>query len=169
METRFSVLGPYNVNGMTGELPAKEVNAIRFVCVSDTHNTTDLDTFPEIPDGDVFVHCGDFTQRSLETEFEKFFKFLDHLPHKHKIVIGGNHDVVLNESHYKENLTKLKGQKTEIDTAKMISELKSRCQYLLEESVIIEGIKIFGTPYTSGHSSDWAFWILDSKRYCSLE
>ena len=34
---------------------------MRFVCTSDTHNQTDKCNF-HIPDGDVLIHAGDFTQ-----------------------------------------------------------------------------------------------------------
>ena len=34
---------------------------LRFVCTSDTHNQTDRYNF-QIPDGDVLLHAGDFSQ-----------------------------------------------------------------------------------------------------------
>ena len=39
---------------------------LRFVCTSDTHNQTDGYNF-QIPDGDVLLHAGDFSQVFRET------------------------------------------------------------------------------------------------------
>lgn len=42
-----------------------------------------------IPDGDVFIHCGDFSQHMEPEDFEPqtkdFNNFLGKLPHKHKV------------------------------------------------------------------------------------
>merc|ERR1712227_46222 len=64
----------------------------RIVCVSDTHNRhLNLDIQP----GDIFIHAGDITQRGTLHELEAFNEWLATLPHKHKVVIGGNHDEIL--------------------------------------------------------------------------
>lgn len=41
--------------------------------------------------GDIFIHAGDFTLYSDESELLSFCDFLDRLQYKHKIVICGNH------------------------------------------------------------------------------
>jgi len=41
--------------------------------------------------GDIFIHGGDFTDYGEEEHFLAFFRFLDKLKFKHKIVISGNH------------------------------------------------------------------------------
>ena len=64
----------------------------RVICVSDTHNRhRDL----PIQEGDLFIHAGDITQRGTLPELQDFNEWLATLPHKHKIVIGGNHDEIL--------------------------------------------------------------------------
>jgi 3',5'-cyclic AMP phosphodiesterase CpdA len=45
--------------------------------------------------GDIFIHAGDFTDYGREEHFTKFFDFLDKLKFKHKIVISGNHEIIL--------------------------------------------------------------------------
>ena len=45
--------------------------------------------------GDIFIHAGDFTDYGREEDFKKFFKYLDKLNFKHKIVISGNHEISL--------------------------------------------------------------------------
>ena len=49
----------------------------------------------QIPDGDVLLHCGDVTLRSMKKEFVSFNKWIGSLPHPTKIVIAGNHDRLL--------------------------------------------------------------------------
>ena len=68
----------------------------RFVCISDTHGLHDK-ILNGIPDGDVLIHAGDFSNRSSPKEFETFFKWLDSLPHPVKIVVAGNHDWALED------------------------------------------------------------------------
>ncbi|CEP14909.1 hypothetical protein [Parasitella parasitica] len=68
-------------------------NKLRFVCISDTHGKTGFD----IPAGDVLIHAGDITKKSTFNEFDKTIQWLSTLPHKVKIVTGGNHDLFLDE------------------------------------------------------------------------
>ena len=48
-------------------------DAVRFVCVSDTHNRTDR---LQVPDGDVLLHAGDFTMTGQMHEIEHFNTWL---------------------------------------------------------------------------------------------
>nr|CAD7456266.1 unnamed protein product [Timema tahoe] len=65
---------------------------VRFVCMSDTHSLTPHIRF-DIPYGDVFIHAGDFTRCGREEEVVDFNKWIGQLPHKHKLVIAGNHEL----------------------------------------------------------------------------
>merc|ERR1711963_579325 len=97
----------------------------RVVCVSDTHNRHgDL----KIPEGDIFIHAGDITQRGTLPELQDFNKWLVTLPHKHKIVIGGNHDEILLSPTINKN------------------EILSNCTYLEFSSISVYGWKIYGYP-----------------------
>ncbi|KAI7903808.1 Metallo-dependent phosphatase-like protein [Cokeromyces recurvatus] len=80
------------------------LNKTRFVCISDTHGKTNF----EIPDGDVLIHAGDLTRRSSMEEYDRTIKWLSSLPHKIKIITGGNHDLILDKAFgYIENRTKI--------------------------------------------------------------
>lgn len=61
---------------------------MKIVATSDTHGR-----FPDIPDGDVFIHCGDFSNRGDQGEFTRFMNVIEDLPHEHKIVCCGNHEM----------------------------------------------------------------------------
>ncbi|KAL4945359.1 Metallo-dependent phosphatase-like protein [Aspergillus oleicola] len=76
----------------TPETKATE-NKIRIVCISDTHNNQ-----PSLPSGDVLIHAGDLTETGSFDELQDQITWLDSQPHRHKIVIAGNHDVLLDES-----------------------------------------------------------------------
>lgn len=51
---------------------------VRFVCMSDTHSNAAAFR-DRIPDGDVFLHAGDFTYTGQVQEVEKFNEFLGKL------------------------------------------------------------------------------------------
>jgi len=73
----------------------KPANAIRFVCISDTHST-EMDrpgrskTPISVPDGDVLLHCGDFSNVGKLSELEAFAQWFGCLPHKRKVIIAGS-------------------------------------------------------------------------------
>ena len=68
---------------------------MRIVLLSDTHC---LHQKIEVPDGDVLIHAGDFTEIGMLDEVRKFNKFLATHPHPHKIVIAGNHDICFEDN-----------------------------------------------------------------------
>ena len=49
--------------------------------------------FRAIPEGDILIHAGDFTRCGNLQEVREFNTWLGTLPHKHKIVIAGNHEL----------------------------------------------------------------------------
>lgn len=87
------------------ELPPKDPTKqiVRFIAMSDTHETHLRFSYPNhIPDGDVFLHCGDVlladhasVSSISQKRVKKFFAWLNALPHKVKIVTAGNHDCEL--------------------------------------------------------------------------
>eukprot|EP01104_Vermistella_antarctica_P006617 TRINITY_DN17320_c0_g1_i1.p1 TRINITY_DN17320_c0_g1~~TRINITY_DN17320_c0_g1_i1.p1 ORF type:complete len:241 (-),score=21.91 TRINITY_DN17320_c0_g1_i1:192-914(-) len=63
--------------------------AVRLVCISDTHAChRDL----VVPDGDVLIHAGDWTRFGRREHADDFNDWLGSLPHKHKLVVDGNHE-----------------------------------------------------------------------------
>jgi len=74
----------------TSTLP--DEHHVRFVCISDTHEKLG-ELLPLIPDGDVLIHCGDFTQYGDEAKIRKFNEQMGSLPHRYKVVVAGNHEI----------------------------------------------------------------------------
>ncbi|KAL1868551.1 hypothetical protein VTK73DRAFT_3607 [Phialemonium thermophilum] len=67
---------------------------LSIVCISDTHTTQ-----PVVPDGDLLLHAGDLTNSGSFEELQAQINWLKSLPHKHKIVIAGNHDRLLDPAY----------------------------------------------------------------------
>lgn len=63
---------------------------VRIVCISDTHCLN-----PQVPDGDLLLHTGDMTNNGTFDELQALLDWLKSLPHRHKVVIAGNHDDLL--------------------------------------------------------------------------
>lgn len=127
---------------------------LRFVCVSDTHNRPALDKL-EVPPGDVLIHAGDFSDTGKPPEIEKFIAWLQRQPHKHKIVIAGNHDLCFDLASYPKTFARF-GHREQFDGAAMKKKLAAVCTYLEDSSTTIEGIKIYGSPWQPTFC-DWAF------------
>ncbi|KAJ5177538.1 transcriptional regulator family: Fungal Specific TF [Penicillium coprophilum] len=66
---------------------------VRIICISDTHNAT-----PPLPSGDILIHAGDLTAHGTFDEVQAQLHWLSSQPHTHKIVIAGNHDLILDEA-----------------------------------------------------------------------
>ena len=107
---------------------------MKLVLLSDTHNTQ-----PNVPDGDVLVHCGDLSNTGSFMEVRDQIEWLDSLPHKYKVLVAGNHDYALEK--YLEKRDALTG----VDLI-----------YLENDGVDIEGIKFWGSPINPPFMN-WAF------------
>ncbi|MDJ0837587.1 MAG: metallophosphatase domain-containing protein [Acidobacteriota bacterium] len=108
---------------------------MKFVCLSDTHNQH---RYLNVPDGDVLIHAGDFCGKGTLNEAADFAEWLKTLPHRHKVVIAGNHDFPFERN------------------PKVAEPLLAHVTYLRDAAVTIEGIKIYGAPWQPYFHS-WAF------------
>jgi len=157
-------------------------NKVRFVCMSDTHSLTSH-LKQSIPEGDVFVHAGDFTRCGSVSEVRDFNSWLAKLPHKHKIVIAGNHELSFDPSFQESMISSTGGrsghigtsplhisqkmlytpttgdvdsQKFDESTAATMKRELTDCIYLEDASVQLYGLKIYGTPWQPTFGG-WAF------------
>lgn len=122
---------------------------MKLVVISDTHNKHKQ---IDLPDGDVLIHCGDFSSMGRTHEVINFLQWWVSRPHKYKILIAGNHDLGF------ENNKAIINQ--------LINDyyLSSNNYYLEHESCEIEGKLFFGSPYTP-EFKNWAFmYDRESKR-----
>lgn len=111
---------------------------IKCIAIADTHGTS-LNEI-KIPNGDIIIHAGDMLGDGSIEGLVFFAREYGKLPHKYKICIAGNHDLCLESNPgLCRNILK-----------------ESGIIYLQDELIEIEGIKIYGTPWTPIFR-DWAF------------
>lgn len=119
---------------------------ISVVCISDTHNTQ-----PLLPEGDVLLHAGDFTQSGSIEELNAQIEWLDAQPHRYKVVIAGNHELCLDRN-TTNHANWTHEEPTPINWRSLI--------YLQHASTTLrfgsQELRVFGSPYTPKHGS-WAF------------
>jgi len=109
------------------------------VAISDTHN---LHEQIKIPWCDLFIHAGDCSILGSEKEMRSFAKWLNEQDAKYKIFVPGNHEFQFEKS-----------------LPLSFAWIKEECpsvHLLIDQMVDIEGIKIWGSPYTP-FFNNWAF------------
>jgi predicted phosphodiesterase len=111
---------------------------IKLVCVSDTHNTT-----PILPPGDILLHAGDLTEFGTVEEMQAQLDWLGSLSYAHKIVIAGNHELLLDPAFADEMKTKSPDQPP-LDWHDITYIENSS----VELTVGTRTVKIFGSPNT---------------------
>lgn len=96
------------------------------VCISDSHGQhRGLD----IPDGDILVHAGDITKSGEVETVEDFNAWLGALPHRHKVVIAGNHDFCFAWE------------------PERCRALLTNAHYLQDQAITLDGLKFYGSPW----------------------
>lgn len=113
---------------------------MKIICLSDTHGLHNeiIQNGINLPDGDILIHAGDLTNIGGLKEYIEFNTWIKSLPYQYKIVIAGNHDFGLQNEN------------------KLVRQFLTDMIYLEDEFIEIEGIKIYGTPWSLTFY-DWAF------------
>ena len=101
---------------------------VRIVAVSDTHTQEEL---LKVPPGDLLIHAGDALFRNMDsaqnTSIERVSAWLTQQPCRRQILVGGNHEMILDEIGATECKTVFSG-------------------YIEDELVEFEGLRIYGSP-----------------------
>jgi predicted phosphohydrolase len=116
----------------------------RIVLISDTHRKHDQ---VKVPDGDILIHAGDIGCEDHFRHLAFFHYWFGQLPHKHKIVIPGNHDVWIekNQQYCKDSFT--------------------NGHLLIDEALTVEGLKVWGSPW----QPEFCNWAWNLPRGKALE
>jgi Icc-related predicted phosphoesterase len=109
---------------------------MRIVAVADTH--TFENDLGRLPDGDVLVHAGDLLRAGTLEELAPVAAWLRSLPHRHKVVVAGNHDWCF------------------VEEPRAARELLGDCVYLEDAEATIAGVRFWGSPWQP-EFNDWAF------------
>ena len=117
---------------------------MKIIALSDTHGK---ESKIQTENCDILIHAGDCDINTLE-DLERLNAWFGKQPAKKKIFVAGNHDF------YCEKLQ-----------PEMIQEILNNAYYLMNHSIIINGLKIWGSPY-SPKFGNWAFmatndWLSD--------
>lgn len=109
---------------------------MKVIAISDIHNRR-----PDLPEGDLLVVAGDLTSHGSREELFEINHYLleESYKFKHKpVVIAGNHDRFLE----KHNAS--------------AKELMNSCFYLQDELLELDGLRIWGSPWTPKFMN-WSF------------
>lgn len=108
---------------------------MRIVAVADTHLFHDD---LAVPDGDVFVHAGDLCRGGDLAELRVAATWIAGLPHRHKVVVAGNHDWAF------------------VRDPGAARAMFADTHYLEDTEVVIDGVRFYGSPWQPAFN-DWAF------------
>lgn len=131
---------------------------MNIVALSDTHGRHQEVKFDEKQlSADLLIYGGDFTLNifpdplndEIKKQTQSFLNWLSSQPQKYKILIGGNHDFFADRKF-----------------AEFKEMLPSNIIYLNNETIEIDGYKIFGSPNTA-ELPGWAFgdWEKNMSKY----
>lgn len=132
-----------------------------FTAISDLHGYLPKD----LPGGDILCICGDIVPLDYQSDFTQsvawfcldFAPWAESQPYKKVVFIGGNHDFFLQEIGKKHRPSSVlkhllpgphKGQ--------------SKLVYLCDNSVEIDGVRIYGTPWIADLAR-WAFFKTEDE------
>lgn len=108
---------------------------IKIVAISDTHNKHQN---IKIPKCDILIHAGDLSMVGSWIELNAFNNWLGTLQAKHIVLVPGNHDWLFAENE------------------REARSIVDKANILIEESITLEGLKIYGFPHQP-RFGDWAF------------
>lgn len=110
----------------------------RVVAISDTHNLHEhLDKEDGVPDGDILIHAGDFTNHGTPDEVRAFVEWFARKPHRHKILVAGNHERCLDF-------------RSSIYDSVVYEMVRAHpgFTYLENSTVVVNGLTVYGSPCT---------------------
>jgi predicted phosphohydrolase len=122
---------------------SRSSTTLRIVLLGDTHQ---LHREVEVPDGDILIHAVDFTifSKSMNA-ITDFNTWLGELPHRHKILIFGNHEFF-----------------AEADPSKR--SMLTSAVVLINEGTEIEGVRIWGSPVTPLYGDAFGLSSAEDRR-----
>mgnify|MGYP001809739355 CR=1 FL=1 len=112
---------------------------MRLTFISDTHGKHLELTDSILGSGDILIHCGDVSTIGTFDEITNFLDWFSKTNFTHKIFIAGNHDFWFTKTH---NISE--------------NYADDNVTYLFDSSVIINGIKFYGSPWQPKFHN-WAF------------
>ena len=121
---------------------------LKIAIISDTHGLHNSFSKKKFPKGDILIHTGDASNFGTIEELKDFASWFASLPNfKYKIFVPGNHDMLFDTEFYDVFQQEWHFKKDSTDEIKMFMK-KLGIIVLIDESIIIENIKFYGSPWT---------------------
>lgn len=145
---------------------------MKVVHISDTHGHHKKINIPEC---DLLIFSGDWSHHGRFTETKEFFKWIIVQPAKHIVIIPGNHEATLcpilkNKCRgidiLEEFYVSLLNREAKI--VQLINNLPKHVHFLFDNYVIIEGYKIYGTPWVKEFPAGNITWGFQAKTELNL-
>ena len=131
---------------------------LRFVCLSDTHMRH---ASIRVPDGDVLVHTGDFTNHGTLKQTLEFADWFASQPHKVKICVPGNHDMIMDKDYWREFWSDWTGPRSRGSHSEAMDAFKDRgIHVLIDRALYLEvlpnggGVKVINENDASALEND---------------
>ena len=113
----------------------KREDVVRIVLISDTHNRHRK---LQLPEGDILIHAGDFTNNGTRKEIEDFDNWLASLDQfQHKVLVPGNHDTGTEEKALLRDASQREKQGESLEVTKV-----ENATVLRGEMVEVMGLKV---------------------------
>jgi len=96
-----------------------------------------------VPECDLLIHAGDWSFTGEHHETVNFAKWINKQPAKEIVVIPGNHERI-----FFKHLP---------DTLEWFKEVNFRGHLLIDQSINLYGLNIYGSPWTPAFGFDWAW------------
>ena len=109
-----------------------------------------------VPECDLLLYAGDFTNAGDALEVVDFVAWLQNLPCKHIVFIAGNHDLTTELKKPNTIMDNIHNHKSN-NVKAILKRLPSHIHYLENSEVEIEGLKIWGSPISPTFGYGWAW------------
>lgn len=106
----------------------------KIVVISDTHGDHRM---LKLPEGEVLIHCGDFSAYRNDGKIMDFFGWLSGLDYEHVLVVPGNHDF----------------QMESYSMIQLLEKTFEGVEILIDRAIKINGVAFYGTPYQPNYKS----------------
>lgn len=94
------------------------------------------------PFADILIAAGDMTDHGLEGEFIRLNDWFAEQPQETKLYVPGNHD------------------KLAYKNPSQVREILSNATMLIDETITVNGVTIYGSPWVPSDNPDWAFPLM---------
>ena len=137
---------------------------VRMVILSDTHGQhRDV----RVPNGDLLIHCGDWTKSSSKPkveDYQDFVSWMVSLPHPTKVVVSGNKEIFMDTE------SCLKHQGKSLREIESIQQLLMRdgLNYLCESGFLFHKsdvhLRLWGSPWTRRNGKDGKAFQVEAEQ-----